>query len=196
GIGRAAALQAAKRRAHVVIADRDTDAAKKTTEEAQQIAGKEAATAVSIDIRDREAIRKAFREVVMTYGGIDILINTAAIFPSSPDGVIQDGQWGTTLDINVTANHRLADELAQILREQNLDGTIVLTSSANAVVPKRGSEAYDVSKAALSHLVRELAISLAPKVRVNGISPATGAQGSTMLPTHCVRSPLCDDAIK
>src|SRR5256884_6478558 len=130
----------------------------------QQIAGKEAATAVSIDIRDREAIRKAFREVIAIYGGIDILINTAAVFPSSPDGVIHDGQWGTTLDINVTANHRVADELAKILREQDLDGSVVLTSSLNAVVAKRGSEANDVSRGALTALVRDLAISLAQTV--------------------------------
>ena len=47
------------------------------------------------------------------------------------------------------ANYLLADEAAKLFAEQGLDGTIVLTSSANAVVPKRGSEAYDVSKAAL-----------------------------------------------
>ncbi len=58
----------------------------------------------------------------------------------------------------------------------------MLTSSANAVVAKRGSEAYDVSKAALSHLVRELAVSLAPDVRVNGISPATVVKGSPCFP--------------
>src|SRR6266481_2693090 len=180
GVGQATARQAAERGAHVVVADRDKGAAARTAADLQKTASKEAASAVSIDIQDREAIRKAFREVIAMYGGIDILINTAAVFPSSPDGVIHDGQWGTTLDINVTANHRLADELARILREQDLDGSVVLTSSANAVVAKRGSEAYDVSKAALSHLVRELAISLAPKVRVNGISPATVVKGSTM----------------
>ncbi len=196
GVGQATARQAAQRGAHVVVADRDVDAAGKTAAEVQKIAGKEAGTVVSIDIRDREAIRKALREVIAIYGGIDILINTAALFPSSPDGVIQDAQWGATLDINVTANHRLADELAKILREQDLDGSIVLTSSANAVVAKRGSEAYDVSKAALSHLVRELAISLAPKVRVNGISPATVVKGSTMFPRDRVIASLTKYAIK
>ena len=190
GLGQATALQAAQRGAHVVIADRDMNGASKTAVEAQKIAGKEAATGVSIDIRDREGIRKALREVIAMYGGIDVLINTAAVFPSSPDGVVHDGQWGTTLDINVTANHRLGDEVAKILREQNLDASIVLTSSANAVVAKRGSEAYDVSKAALSHLVRELAISLAPKVRVNGISPATVVKGSTMFPRDRVTASL------
>jgi rhamnose utilization protein RhaD (predicted bifunctional aldolase and dehydrogenase)/NAD(P)-dependent dehydrogenase (short-subunit alcohol dehydrogenase family) len=196
GVGQATARQAAERGAHVVVADRDMEAAEKTAAQVEKIASKEAATAVPIDIRDREAIRKALREIIAMYGGIDILINTAAVFPSSPDGVIHDGQWGTTLDINVTANHRLADELARILREQNLDGSIVLTSSANAVVAKRGSEAYDVSKAALSHLVRELAISLAPKVRVNGISPATVVKGSTMFPRDRVTASLTKYEIK
>ena len=98
--------------------------------------------------------------------------------------------WAATLDINVTANYLLADEAAKIFNEQGLDGSIVLTSSANAVVPKRGSEAYDVSKAALSHLVRELAVSLAPQVRVNGISPATVVKGSTMFPRDRVRASL------
>ena len=59
---------------------------------------------------------------------------------------------------------------------------MVLTGSANAVVPKKGSEAYDTSKAALNHLIRELAIGLGPLVRVNGIAPATVVTGSTMFP--------------
>jgi NAD(P)-dependent dehydrogenase (short-subunit alcohol dehydrogenase family) len=59
---------------------------------------------------------------------------------------------------------------------------VVLTSSANAVVPKKGTEAYDTSKAALNHLVREMAVALGPKVRVNGIAPATVVAGSTMFP--------------
>jgi NAD(P)-dependent dehydrogenase (short-subunit alcohol dehydrogenase family) len=58
----------------------------------------------------------------------------------------------------------------------------VLTASANAVVAKAGSEAYDTSKAALNHLIRELAIGLGPRVRVNGIAPATVVAGSAMFP--------------
>ncbi|MGB6743675.1 MAG: SDR family oxidoreductase, partial [Terracidiphilus sp.] len=124
------------------------------------------------------------------FGGVDILVNTAAFFPSSPDGVISDSVWATALDVNVTANYLLATEIAKIFEDQGLHGNIVLTSSANAVVAKRGSEAYDVSKAALSHLVRELAVSLAPNVRVNAISPATVVKGSTMFPRDRVRASL------
>ena len=70
-----------------------------------------------------------------------------------------------------------------VLKAQRLPASIVLTSSANAVVPKNGSEPYDVSKAAVNHLIRELAIGLGPAgVRVNGVAPATVVAGSAMFP--------------
>jgi rhamnose utilization protein RhaD (predicted bifunctional aldolase and dehydrogenase)/NAD(P)-dependent dehydrogenase (short-subunit alcohol dehydrogenase family) len=180
GVGRETVILAVHRGAHVVVADKEVEAAKSVAAEAQQVGGKEIAIAVAIDIRDRESIRQACRETVAAYGGLDIIVNTAAVFPSSSDGQISDAQWALTLDVNVTANHRLLEEASKILFEQDLTASVVLVSSANAVVPKRGSEAYDVSKTAVSHLVREFAISLAPKVRVNGISPATVVKGSTM----------------
>jgi rhamnose utilization protein RhaD (predicted bifunctional aldolase and dehydrogenase)/NAD(P)-dependent dehydrogenase (short-subunit alcohol dehydrogenase family) len=182
GIGRETALLAAERGAHVAVADRDREAATKVAEEARALAGKEMSLAVALDVRRRNNIHQSLREVIGSYGGVDVIINTAAFFPSSPDGQTADEDWGVILNVNVTANYLLADEAGRILREQDLETSIVLTSSANAVVPKQGSEAYDVSKAAVSHLVRELAISLAPKIRVNGISPATVIKGSTMFP--------------
>jgi rhamnose utilization protein RhaD (predicted bifunctional aldolase and dehydrogenase)/NAD(P)-dependent dehydrogenase (short-subunit alcohol dehydrogenase family) len=190
GIGREVALLAAERGAHVVIADRDVKGAESVADEVKAIAGKEAVSWTTIDIRDRKAIRSALDATIKQFGGIDILINTAALFPSSPDGVISDAQWALTLEVNVTANYLLTDEAAKIFAEQGIDASVVLTSSANAVVAKRGSEAYDVSKAALSHLVRELAVSLSPKVRVNGISPATVVKGSTMFPRDRVIASL------
>jgi len=190
GIGREVALLAGERGAHVMVADRDVKGAEAVAEETKAIAGKEAVGWTSIDIRDRKAIKAALDATIKQFGGIDILINTAALFPSSPDGVISDAQWALTLEVNVTANYLLTDESAKIFAEQGTDASVVLTSSANAVVAKRGSEAYDVSKAALSHLVRELAVTLSPKVRVNGISPATVVKGSTMFPRDRVIASL------
>ena len=62
----------------------------------------------------------------------------------------------------MTGNFFLARETGWIFQEQNLPASLVLTSSANAVVPKRGSEAYDISKTALNHLIRELAVETWP----------------------------------
>jgi rhamnose utilization protein RhaD (predicted bifunctional aldolase and dehydrogenase)/NAD(P)-dependent dehydrogenase (short-subunit alcohol dehydrogenase family) len=190
GIGREVAHLAAARGAHIMIADYDSAAAARVAGELAHITQKEFVATTAVDIRSRDAIRDAIRATIAAFGGVDILINTAALFPSSPDGKIGDDLWAATMNINVTANYILADEATKIFTEQDLQGSIVLTSSANAVVPKRGSEAYDVSKAALSHLVRELAVSLSPKVRVNAVSPATVVKGSTMFPRDRVRASL------
>jgi len=190
GIGREVVLLAAERGAHVVVADLSADAAQKVADEAKAIGGKECAVAVAIDIRNREKIRAALDATLAAFGGIDLLINTAALFPSSPDGIISDAQWALTLEVNVTANYLVTDEAQKVFKAQGLPGSVVLTSSANAVVPKRGTEAYDVSKAALSHLVRELAVTYAPLLRVNGISPATVVKGSTMFPRDRVKASL------
>jgi rhamnose utilization protein RhaD (predicted bifunctional aldolase and dehydrogenase)/NAD(P)-dependent dehydrogenase (short-subunit alcohol dehydrogenase family) len=190
GIGREVAFLAAEHGAHVMIADRDVNGAEAVALETASISGKEAVGWTNIDIRDRKAIKAALDATITQFGGIDILVNTAALFPSSSDGVISDAQWALTLEVNVTANYLLTDEAAKIFSQQGIDASVVLTSSANAVVAKRGSEAYDVSKAALSHLVRELAVTLSPHVRVNGISPATVVKGSTMFPRDRVVASL------
>src|SRR5205814_7360014 len=106
-----------------------------------------------------------------------------AIYPvASPDGELSDAQWAKTFQVNVTGNYLLARATEWVISDQKLTVTMLLTGSANAVVPKKGSEAYDTSKAALNHLIRELAIRLGPTVRVNGIAPATVVAGSTMFP--------------
>ncbi len=190
GIGREVALLAAQRGAHVMVADRDLPGAENVAGELAKVSSKESSAATSVDIRNRDAIGKALKATAAAFGGVDILINTAAMFPSSPDGIINEAMWALTLDVNVTSNFLLCDEAAKLFAAQGLNASIVLTSSANAVVPKRGSEAYDVSKAALSHLVRELAVGLAPRVRVNGVCPATVVKGSTMFPRDRVRASL------
>ena len=120
-----------------------------------------------------------------------MVINTAAIFPvAGPDGQLSDAQWNKTFQVNVTGNYLLAREGGWVFKDQKLPVAMVLTSSANAVVAKHGTEAYDISKTALNHLIRELAISLAPQVRVNGIAPATVVAGSTMFPRDRVMQSL------
>src|SRR6202012_1311094 len=86
GIGREVVLLAAERGAHIVVADLSQEAAQRVADEAKKIGGSEWAVATSIDIRKREAIQAALDAPVAAYGGIDLLINTAAMFPSSPDG--------------------------------------------------------------------------------------------------------------
>jgi NAD(P)-dependent dehydrogenase (short-subunit alcohol dehydrogenase family) len=132
-----------------------------------------------------------FDEIILAYGGIDNVIVTAGIFVS-PDknGRIPDDKWSLTYAINVIGAFVVADEARKIWQAQRLSGSLVLTTSVNAAVAKQGSLAYDTSKAAANHLVRELAIELSPLVRVNGLAPATVVEGSSMFPRDRVISSL------
>jgi len=182
GIGRQVALEMAKRGGHVVVADANADAATEAAREAAGLGSKEMVHAAGLDLTSRETIASAMEEAVAQFGGFDFVINTAAIFPTPEPGTPPEVTWSRTLSINVTSNFVLAQEAARVFQKQRLPASIVLTSSANAVVPKSGSEAYDVSKAAINHLVHELAIGLGPLVRVNAIAPATVIAGSAMFP--------------
>jgi rhamnose utilization protein RhaD (predicted bifunctional aldolase and dehydrogenase)/NAD(P)-dependent dehydrogenase (short-subunit alcohol dehydrogenase family) len=183
GIGKEAALLLARKGAHVVVADQNLEAVREVADEVAKISSAEMVSHTAVDLGSTESLAAATTHTVLQFGGIDVILNTAAIFAvAGPTGQLTDAQWNKTFLVNVTGNYLLARETGWVLKDQRLPASIVLTSSANALVPKRGTEAYDVSKTALNHLIRELAIGLAPTVRVNGIAPATVVAGSTMFP--------------
>jgi len=195
GIGREVAIQMASLGAHVIVADRNTAGAADAWAEAQAASSAEMGMAAMIDLTSQPSIDAAVRSSILQFGGVDIVVNTAAIFPEMT-GAATEGIWAQTLQINVTANHLLADAVGRVMKQQGIPASIVLTGSANAVVPKQGSEPYDVSKAALNHLIRELAVGLGPLVRVNGIAPATVVSGSMMFPRDRVLASLRKYAIE
>ena len=203
GIGKAAAHRVAKEGAHVVCADISEEAACATAQELIDIYGVGigvAGTGVSgcglaiglgVDITKRESIQSMLETIILAYGGVDHIIITAGVFvPPDKAGYIPDDKWALTYAINVTGPYLVADEAKKIWQAQGLKASLVITTSANAAVAKQGSFAYDTSKAAANHLVRELAIELSPLVRVNGLAPATVVDGSSMFPRDRVISSL------
>jgi len=203
GIGRAVAHRVAKEGAHVVAADLNLEAAQGTAAELTKIygmgigvagsgiSGCGPAVGVSVNITNRESVRAMLDQVLLAYGGVDNIIVTAGVFvPPDKSGHVTDDQWRLTFDVNVLGGYLVADEARAIWQAQKLRGTLVLTTSVNAAVSKKGSLAYDTSKAAANHLVRELAIELAPLVRVNALAPATVVDGSSMFPRDRVISSL------
>ena len=203
GIGKATAHRLVKEGAHIVCVDLDQAAAKATAQEiidkygpgigvaGSGISDCGPAIGLGCDITDRESVARMFTDVMLAYGGIDSVVITAGIFvPPDKTGRIEDTLWARTFGINVTGAYIVADEAHKIFQKQKLPGNIVLTTSANAVVAKKGSLAYDTSKAAANHLVRELAVEMAPLVRVNAVAPATVVKGSTMFPRDRVIASL------
>src|SRR5215831_4734518 len=191
GIGRETALLLGRKGAHVVVADFDQQGASTVADEVGAIGSPEFASATAVDLGSSASLADAVNFTILKFGGIDIIVNTAAIYPvPGNEGELSDAEWAKTFLVNVTGNYLLARQTEWVVKDQNLPVTMVLTSSANAVVSKKGSEAYDTSKTAVSHLVRELAIGLSPHVRVNGIAPATVVAGSTMFPRDRVMQSL------
>ena len=191
GIGREVALLLGSKGAHVAVADFDVEGATRVSSEVGKVSSDEFVAATAVDLSSSESLADAVRFTISKFGGIDIVVNTAAIYPvPGTDGELSDAQWAKTFLVNVTGNYLLARQTARVFKEQNLPAVLVLTGSANAVVAKKGSEAYDTSKAALNHLIRELAVKLSPHVRVNGIAPATVVAGSTMFPRDRVMQSL------
>jgi len=191
GMGRKVAAELAKKDAHVVIADYDAEGAEASAKEAAAVASKEHVAHIRTDLSKAASLTNAVNFTIGQFGGIDCVVNTAAVYPvPAADGELSAEQWANTFLLNVTGNYFLARETEWVFKDQNLPGAMVFTGSANAVVPKQGSEPYDTSKAALNHLLRELAIKLSPLVRVNGIAPATVVAGSTMFPRDRVTQSL------
>ncbi|MEJ6578330.1 MAG: bifunctional rhamnulose-1-phosphate aldolase/short-chain dehydrogenase [Akkermansiaceae bacterium] len=203
GIGKEVAHVMIGEGAHVVCADLNAEHAQATADEliakvgqgigvaGTGISGCGNAIGLACNVTDRDAIKAMLADVVYAYGGFDHIAVTAGIFvPPDKTGHIPDDKWGLTFGINVAGPYFVADEAAKIWKEQGLRGSMVVTTSANAVVSKKGSVAYDTSKAAANHLLRELAIELSPLVRVNGVAPATVVSGSAMFPRDRVIASL------
>jgi rhamnulose-1-phosphate aldolase/alcohol dehydrogenase len=203
GIGKAVSHRLAAEGAHVVCADLSVEAAEETAREltgiygvsigvaGSGISGCGPAIAVQVDVTNRESVRAMLQRTVLAYGGFDNIVVTAGVFIAPDrDGHVTDAQWKTTFDVNVMGGYLVADEARGIWSRQGLRGSLVLTTSVNGVVAKKGSLAYDASKAAANHLARGLAVELAPLVRVNALAPATVVAGSTMFPRDRVIASL------
>ena len=195
GIGKETAHRIVKEGAHIVCVDMKIETAQATAKEITDkygvgigVAGSGIsacgpALGLAANIVDRASVRAMLDDVALAYGGFDSICVTAGVFwPSDTTGHIPDDKWAFTFGVNVTGSYIVGDEALKTWKEQGLKGQLVLTTSANAAVAKKGSLAYDCSKAAANHLVRELAMELAPLVRVNGVAPATVVQGSAMFP--------------
>ena len=195
GIGKETAHRLVKEGAHIVCVDMKVETAQATAKEITDkyglgigVAGTGLsscgpALGLAANITDRGSVRAMLDDVALAYGGFDSICVTAGVFwPSDTTGHIPDDKWAFTFGVNVTGSYIVGDEALKTWKEQGLKGQLVLTTSANAAVAKKGSLAYDCSKAAANHLVRELAMELAPLVRVNGVAPATVVQGSAMFP--------------
>ena len=168
GIGQAIADKMLQEGAVVVFTDLNQEAVKSVTAKYS----KDQAIAVDCDVTSEEAIANAFKEAVLAFGGVDIIVHSAglAISKSLEDTTTKD--WDLLENVLVKGQFLMAKSGAEVLKKQNLGGDIVNIASKNGLVAGPNNVAYGTAKAAQQHMTRLLAAELAAdKIRVNVINP-------------------------
>lgn len=168
GIGQAIADKMLQEGAVVVFTDLNQEAVKSVTAKYS----KDQAIAVDCDVTSEEAIANAFKEAVLAFGGVDIIVHSAglAISKSLEDTTTKD--WDLLENVLVKGQFLMAKSGAEVLKKQNLGGDIVNIASKNGLVAGPNNVAYGTAKAAQQHMTRLLAAELAAdKIRVNVVNP-------------------------
>ncbi|MEM1369322.1 MAG: bifunctional aldolase/short-chain dehydrogenase [Cyanobacteria bacterium P01_H01_bin.15] len=123
------------------------------------------------DVTDEAAIKSAIESTIQRFGGLDILVSNAGIFP--PGQLLESldaANWEKSLEINLSSQRALLRHAIPYLR-QGVESNIVFIASRNVLAPGPGAAAYSVAKAGLTQLARVAALELAPDIRVNILHP-------------------------
>ena len=170
GIGRAAAETFAQQGARVAVADVNQGSAEEAAQAIRRTGGQAAAFAV--DVSQRASVDALVASVRETYGPIHVLVNNAGIaLPSMPIVDVEAATWRRVLDVNLKSMLFCCQAVVPSMIEAR-GGRIVNTASTAAKVPRWEIGAYCVSKAAVLHFTRCLAMELAQYgITVNAVGP-------------------------
>ncbi|MGQ5228991.1 bifunctional aldolase/short-chain dehydrogenase [Streptomyces sp. yara] len=176
GIGKAIARRLTAEGACVVVADLNGENAARVAEE---LGGPDKAVAVTVDVTDEEQIAAAFREAVLAFGGVDLVVNNAGISLSRPLLETSAKDWDLQHSVMARGSFLVSREAARVMIPQRLGGDIVYIASKNAVFAGPDNIAYSATKADQAHQVRLLAAELGEHgIRVNGVNPDGVVRGS------------------
>jgi 3-oxoacyl-[acyl-carrier protein] reductase/pteridine reductase len=167
-IGRAIALCLAEAGAHVAVTYRNSSADAQKTIENIEALGRHG-LAICCDLRQEDSVRQAVGEAAAALGGIDILVNNAAIFASSPFDALSLEAWDAVFETNARGPFLVSREALPWLRVAR--GRIVNIGSIGGQRPWATHAHYCSAKAALDMLTRSMAKALAPEITVNGVAP-------------------------
>jgi len=170
GIGRAAAQKLAKLGVHVIVTGRNAERGQKTVQEIRSTGGK--ADFIAVDLRDAASAREVTGKAIQLGNGhVDILINSAGIFPFGPTHEMTEATFDSVYSLNVKVPYFLVGELAPIMATRG-KGAIVNVSTMVAEYGEAGMSLYASSKAAIKLLTKAWVAEYGPSgVRVNTVSP-------------------------
>ncbi len=174
GIGKEISRQLTKLGANVWLIDRDVEALSLATNEIKKdCSAGSAVKGCATDITQRAQVEEAITAMVVEWGGLDILVSNAGIFPPSFSiEELPEKVWNEALSVNLSGAYHLLAEALPWMKEQGAGGDIVFIASKNVPAPGKGAAAYSVSKAGLAQLARVTALEAGPHgIRVNMLHP-------------------------
>ncbi|MBN9427214.1 MAG: SDR family oxidoreductase [Burkholderiales bacterium] len=175
GIGRSIALDLARRGAAVLVTDRSPADARQVADEIDAAGGR--AQALQLDVKDAQGIRDAVDATVALAGGLDLLFNVAGINIPKNVEMMEEDEWASVLDVNLTSIYRSAKHAIPQMRRRG-GGAIVNVASIAGVLAENRCGAYSASKGGVVLLTRNMAMDFArDNIRVNAVCP-----GSTRTP--------------
>jgi NAD(P)-dependent dehydrogenase (short-subunit alcohol dehydrogenase family) len=172
GIGRATAIRLAAEGAHVAVADVDTAGAEQTAAAITGNGGR--AMSTSVDVTDPTQVAKMVEETVEAFGGLDILVNNAAILGRTRVLEVTEEVWDQYMAVNLKGVFLCSQATVRWWLEHDVRGAIVNLASVESSAPFPHQIAYATTKGGVLMMTRALALDLAPHgIRVNAVGPGT-----------------------
>jgi len=172
GIGKAIAKRFAMEGAVILLNDNDPERLKNAVKEFQEQFGKDIFESEWMDVTKRSTIEQAFVKAVLSFGGVDIIVNCAGLSISKSFEDHTEADWDLLYDVLVKGQFLVCQEAVKIMRKQNMGGDIINIVSKNALVSGPNNAGYGSAKAAQLHLSRLNASELGQDhIRVNVVNP-------------------------
>jgi rhamnulose-1-phosphate aldolase/alcohol dehydrogenase len=172
GIGKAIARKFIEEGAVVVLNDMNAERLSDTSAEFEASYGKDAFTAVLLDVTNTSQIREALHAAALTFGGVDLVVNNAGLSISKSIEEHTGEDWDLLYDVLVKGQFIVTQAAVTIMRKQGVGGDIINIVSKNALVSGPNNAGYGSAKAAQLHLSRLNAAELGPDhIRVNVVNP-------------------------
>ncbi|HEY1019043.1 MAG TPA: bifunctional aldolase/short-chain dehydrogenase [Sediminibacterium sp.] len=172
GIGKAIAKKMAEEGACIVVNDNDADRLSKAAAALQEQYGKDVFTTVLLDVTDGDAVRNAYNQAALYFGGVDIVVNCAGLSISKPLEEHTEKDWDLLYDVLVKGQFLVTQAGVNVMRKQGTGGDVINIVSKNALMSGPNNAGYGSAKAAQLHLSRLNAAELGKdKIRVNVVNP-------------------------
>ena len=170
GIGAATALAFARNGYDVAVTATRVENLSATMRDIESLGAR--AAALVLDLRSQSSIEHAMAEAVRVFGRVDVLVNNAGVNLRKRAVDFSAAEWNTVMDTNLTGTFFMSQQMGRHLTGNKRAGCIISIASTHGVVGMAERSAYGVSKAAISHMTKMLAVEWAEHgIRVNAVAP-------------------------